>query len=319
MTPAVPRQGVTTHPVFFSAVTRCIREASKATIFYGDSPANTTMQIVAKRAKIQEEAISAGVLEADFSHGNIMRYPQGKVCNEFHIAQGVLLADAIVSIPKLKTHSLTTISGAVKNQFGCVYKNKSLMHGRYPRKDKFIHMLIDLNLMLKPKLKLFVMDAIVSMQGEGPYAGDIAKTNFILLSSDAVALDYTACLLIKANTHRIPLLNIAEKRGLGEFSDHLELLCEKSISSLRFDAFRLPKTTIIDRMANLLRCADRFRRAPYIDAECCNGCEKCIQICPSDKGAIIKNPETRKCEIRAKNCIRCYCCHEICPNKAINI
>ena len=319
VTASVPRQGVTTHPVFFSAVARCILESGKTTVFYGDSPANVPMQAAAKRAKIQEAAASLGIREADFSRGDTVYFPKGKVCNEFQVAEGVLHADAIVSMPKWKTHCLTTVTGAIKNQFGCIYKNKSDMHGKYRHKGAFIDMLIDLNLMLKPKLKLFIMDAIVSMEGEGPYAGDPIQTNIILLSTDPVALDYTACLLVNANANRVPLLRIAEKRGLGEFTNRLNLCCEHNISALKTEKFRLPKTTLFDKAASLLWLPDKLRHAPHIDTNRCSGCAECIRICPSDKKAITKNIQTGKCEIRAKDCIRCYCCHEICPNKAIHV
>lgn len=193
------------------------------------------------------------------------------------------------------------------------------MHGKYRTKGAFIQMLIDLNLMLKPKLKLFIMDAIVSMEGEGPYAGDPVQTNVILLSTDPVALDYTACLLVNANANHIPLLHTAEKRGLGEFSSRLNLCCEHNISDLKTENFRLPKTTLVDKAASLLWITDKLRRAPRIDTDHCSGCAECIRICPADKKAIAKNIKTGKCEIRAKDCIRCYCCHEICPHKAIHV
>jgi len=45
----------------------------------------------------------------------------------------------------------------------------------------------------------------------------------------------------------------------------------------------------------------------------CTGCAVCIRICPM-KCMKLTN---KKAEIKEKECIRCYCCHEFCPEKAI--
>lgn len=317
VTPSLPSQCVTTHPAVFTAVARYFKKYTSASLFYGDSPANVSLEVAAKRAGIYEAATKEKIEPAEFSTGVEAPFLAGRACTRFSIAKGAQEADSIISLPKFKTHTLTTITGAIKNQFGCIYKEKSHMHREYRKRDDFVHMLIDLNLYLKSKIKLFVMDAVYSMEGEGPYAGRPRSMGAILVSTDPVALDYVACLLVRAKPQFIRLLTAAEERGLGEYSKHLEIVCEHGLAGLMIDDFTLPKSTVFDKVAAIFKTDNRLRRPPSIDPTRCTGCAKCMQICPAAKGAIHKREDQNTYKIVAKNCIRCFCCHEICPAKAI--
>ena len=44
------------------------------------------------------------------------------------LSQAVLDADVIISLPKFKTHGLTVITGAIKNQWGCIGKMRHEYH-----------------------------------------------------------------------------------------------------------------------------------------------------------------------------------------------
>ncbi|MGD9675969.1 MAG: DUF362 domain-containing protein, partial [Candidatus Bipolaricaulia bacterium] len=97
-------------------------------------------------------------------------FPEGHLIKQFTIARGVLASDALVSIAKLKTHGLTRITGAIKNQFGCIPGPlKAEFHARLPNAVLFSQMLVDLNLLLRPRL--FVVDGVVAMEGNGPQRG----------------------------------------------------------------------------------------------------------------------------------------------------
>lgn len=75
----------------------------------------------------------------------------------------------MVSVCKLKTHSMTTLSGGVKNLFGCIPGlQKPELHLRFPEKADFGEMLVDLALTVKPALT--IVDAVVGMEGDGPSA-----------------------------------------------------------------------------------------------------------------------------------------------------
>ena len=59
--------------------------------------------------------------------------------------------------PKMKSHALQRITGAIKNPFGCVVGfNKGTMHSVYTNAFQFAEMIIDLDNYLK--VDLHIMD-----------------------------------------------------------------------------------------------------------------------------------------------------------------
>jgi uncharacterized Fe-S center protein len=54
---------------------------------------------------------------------------------------------------------------------------------------------------------------------------------------------------------------------------------------------------------------------PGIVKDKCTGCGRCISICPKKT---IRMAGNKAC-IDDDGCIRCYCCHEICLNDAVDL
>lgn len=114
----------------------------------------------------------------------------------------------------MKTHALERITGAVKNSYGFVYGlHKAKGHTQYPSADSFARMLIDLNKCVKPKL--YIMDGITAMEGNGPGSGDPVAMKVMLLSADPVALDSVFCYLVSLKPSLVPTNYHGEKMGLG--------------------------------------------------------------------------------------------------------
>ena len=61
----------------------------------------------------------------------------------------------------------------------------------------------------------------------------------------------------------------------------------------------------------------RFNRMPRPKAGRCTLCAVCEGSCPVK--AITMNQEARAAEVDDSLCIRCYCCHEVCPSAAIDL
>ena len=72
-------------------------------------------------------------------------------------------------------------------------------------------MLVDLNQYVKPRL--YIMDGIVAMEGNGPGSGDPAPMNVMLMSQDPVALDSVFCNLVHLNPEMVPTNYHGEKIG----------------------------------------------------------------------------------------------------------
>ena len=139
-----PEQAVTTHPAVFSAVAR-ILASSGASLSYGDSPGFGKPADALSKAGLFQVAERFGIPLADFEHGRSVENPEGIVGKRFDLSNAALETDGIVSLPKMKTHALTRVTGAVKNQFGCVYGlNKAAFHVKVPNQVHFSKMLVDL-------------------------------------------------------------------------------------------------------------------------------------------------------------------------------
>jgi uncharacterized protein (DUF362 family) len=95
--------------------------------------------------------------------------------------------DGVINLPMLKQHSLSGISGALKNNFGCI-NNPNKMH--LDRCDPYI---AEVNAIpaIRAKQRLVVMDALRPIVENGPSyqpgAGEVA--NLMLFATDLVAVD----------------------------------------------------------------------------------------------------------------------------------
>lgn len=145
---SAPEKCVCTHPAVLKAVCRLFLEAGAA-LSCGDSPAFGSTGMNMRISGLKQVLGELGIPLSDFSKGTAVPYKEGLLVKRFVIADGVLAADGLVSLPKLKTHGLTRVTGAIKNQFGCVpCMNKSQHHARMVDPFDFSTMLVDLNMLI---------------------------------------------------------------------------------------------------------------------------------------------------------------------------
>jgi uncharacterized protein (DUF362 family)/Pyruvate/2-oxoacid:ferredoxin oxidoreductase delta subunit len=320
LVPRAPERAVTTHPAVFRAVAEVLRDAGAA-LSYGDSPGFGTTAWAARRAGLVEVAEELDIPIADFAASETVSFPEGRLIKQFTLARGVLETDGIISLPKMKTHGLTRITGAIKNQFGCIVGPlKPEFHARLPNADLFSRMLVDLNRFLRARL--YVMDGIVAMEGNGPQSGTPRPMGVMLMSEDPVALDGTACRLIDLDPALVPPLVHGEALGLGRLSgvEYVGDSVEEFVAE-GFDVNRSPRSTT-DRPGRGSRLMRRLVvPRPVIRPERCTRCGTCVGICPVSPKAVRFADERRSCPPTHdyERCIRCYCCQEMCPEEAIEI
>lgn len=313
----VPDKCVTTHPSVFKGVAELFLSISSK-VFYGDSPAFGSPLKAANKCKIAQEAKKLNIPIADFENGKHIFFEKGIQNKKFFIAKGALECDGIISIPKFKTHGLEKITGCIKNQFGCIPGLlKAEFHSKIPNKIDLAKMLIDLNNFLKPRL--YIMDGIKAMEGNGPRQGNPKQMNVLLFSKDPVALDSIMCRLININPSLIPTIVWGEKMGAGYsqseqielFGDPIDSFIDNSFKIDRFPIEPMTKSKILKFLNHY------FVQKPEIIHQKCKQCGLCIDICPVTPKAISWK---EKIPIFNYNqCIRCYCCHELCPHQAIKL
>jgi uncharacterized protein (DUF362 family)/NAD-dependent dihydropyrimidine dehydrogenase PreA subunit len=313
---SAPEKAVTTHPAVFAAAARALAAAG-ATLTWGDSPGFGSGEGAGRKAGIAAAAAALGVAAADFSHGREVSFPDGALIKRFSIAEGVLAADGLVSLPKLKAHALTRMTGAVKNQFGCVPGMlKGEFHTKMPDVDRFCQMLVDLNRLLAPRLT--VMDAVVAMEGNGPRGGDPRAVGVLIVSADPVAADAIGCRIMALDPALVGTCVWGERLGLGTMTD-IEVVGDTVPVIEDFVVNRVAASTTrgIGSPFGKRLLAPR----PFIIGERCTRCGTCVSVCPVDPKAV-DWPGGDRSLVPSHDygrCIRCYCCQEMCPERAIEV
>jgi len=116
----------------------------------------------------------------------------------------------LVSLPLMKTHSVTTFTGAVKNLFGVSFGKRITYHLHLPEVITGINRAVGSN--------FTVMDGTVATEGNGPANGIPKVMNLILAGNDLVAVDSTACRIMKIEPEGVEYLKLASGRGLGSMN-----------------------------------------------------------------------------------------------------
>jgi ferredoxin len=244
---------------------------------------------------------------------------QGKVLRKTYISRLVLDADFILNLPKLKTHSFTMYTGAIKNFFGVIpHGLRHQYHRHFQRNDIFSEMLVDIFSCVRPHLT--IMDAVAAMEGEGPSAGNIKKVGLILASCDAVALDAIATFLIGLNPLDVPTTRSAQERSLGKGKiSEIEVLGE-NLDEVRVKNFKhsAVAVSLLQRKIPSFLYAilqDQLTLIPEVSRKKCTACGECVKICPIFAARF----QGGVAGIEKKRCIHCMCCHEVCQDAAIKL
>ncbi|BEI61009.1 DUF362 domain-containing protein [Blautia luti] len=321
-------KAVITHPVVVGAFARILRENGYEHIVLADSCGHGTTQAVIRGTGMDMYLEKYHIPAIDYSEGVKTVYPQGIQAKEFILPKELLEQDCVISLSKMKTHALERITGAVKNSYGFIYGfHKAKGHTQYPSADSFARMLIDLNKCVAPKL--YVIDGILAMEGNGPGSGDPVPMNVLLMSTDPVALDSVFSRLVYLKPEMVPTNYHGEKMGLGTWKEEeIALLTPdgkismaEAVKKYGNPDFHVDRTevrkNIWTRMAGALKV---FQKKPYIDADKCVRCGICVQSCPVPGKAVDFRKGKGKLPVYDyRKCIRCFCCQEMCPKKAIKV
>lgn len=321
-------KAVITHPVVVGAFARILRENGYEQIVLADSCGHGTTQAVIRGTGMDTYLEKYQIPAIDYSEGIKVDYPQGIQAKEFILPKELLEQNCVISLSKMKTHALERITGAVKNSYGFVYGfHKAKGHTQYPSADSFARMLIDLNKCVAPKL--YVVDGIVAMEGNGPGSGDPVQMNVMIMSTDPVALDSVFSRLVYLKPEMVPTNYHGEKMGLGTWKEEEitlltpdgEISMSEAVKRYGNPQFNVDRTevrkNIWTRMAGALNI---FQKKPYIENDKCVHCGICVQSCPVPGKAVdFRKGKDKPPVYDYKKCIRCFCCQEMCPKKAIKV
>jgi uncharacterized protein (DUF362 family)/Pyruvate/2-oxoacid:ferredoxin oxidoreductase delta subunit len=295
-------------------------------VLIGDScgsmaPGSTGQAI--RTTGLDRVAQATGAEMVDFDRAPSIEMPiaDGRVLRTVKVPQLIREVDLFVTLPKLKTHGLTLLSGAVKNQLGLVPgKGKKDIHLLAPKLEMMAEALLDIHSLVRPRLA--VMDGIIAMEGNGPAAGQPRAVGLVIASADAVSLDAVAAEVIGCDRGEVDTTRLGHERGLGigrieeidlsgvPLNEAIVQDFKKPPRKVTSGLFKLMPSFLLRWMIDNVGAA----HAEVMDDRCVL-CGECVANCPAK--AIKKVGGRMRADRRL--CISCYCCSEVCARRAITM
>ena len=309
------KEGIVTNPAVLRAVVDKVETLGPASIVVGDNPG----------------IFNYGANEASFKQTGLMEAAKGYYQNigndsqrvDFNpdflssvsISRIILEADIIISLPKFKTHGLTVVTGAIKNSYGFLPgAQKAKLHKAAGSPVRFHEMVVDVFRLRVPDL--FIVDAVVGMEGNGPASPDLRDIGLVLASDNAVALDSVIATMMGLEPGRLRFLQKAKEVGLGDYDlSSIEIIGELK----QLPNFKLPPLSGEAISANPAIqdfMLSRTMMRPQADPELCTACGTCVDQCTA---AALTMGDNNLPQVDADSCITCFCCQELCPEKAMTL
>jgi uncharacterized protein (DUF362 family)/NAD-dependent dihydropyrimidine dehydrogenase PreA subunit len=308
-------EGIVTNPAVLRAVVEKVETLKPASIIVGDNPG------LFNYGANEESFRSAGLMEAAKGYYQNIGNDSRKV--DFNpaflptvsVSRAVLDADIVISLPKFKTHGLTVMTGAIKNSYGILPgAQKAWLHKESGGPVRFQEILVDVFRLRVPDL--FIMDAVVGMEGNGPASPDLRDIGLILASDNAVAMDAIVATMMGCEPGSLRILQKARELGLGDYDLHtIDVIGElKPLSDFKLPPFSGEVLLQNEAIQSLIR--NRIIMRPQADPVLCTGCGTCIDQCTV---SALSMGEDNLPHVDADTCISCFCCQELCPEKAITL
>ena len=306
------KEGIVTNPAVLRAVVEKVEAMGPSSLIVGDNPG------LFDYGANEESFTKTGLMEAAKGYyRNIGDDSRSVAFNPKYmpavsVSSAVLEADVIISLPKFKTHGLTVITGAIKNSYGILPgAQKAFLHKAAGSPAEFQEMVVYVFRLRVPDL--FIVDAVVGMEGNGPASPDLRDIGVIIASDNAVAVDSVIAAMMGCEPGRLRFLQKAKETGLGDYDlRSIDIIGELK----RLPGFKLPPLggeAILSNEAIQSMIHNRTILRPRADAGKCTGCGTCVDHCPVSALSIDADIP----QVNADACIACFCCQEMCPEKAI--
>jgi uncharacterized protein (DUF362 family) len=204
---------VTTSPMVIEAVIRMVKKhikPKKITIVDTDTAAfmhtDDSFKILGIEKLAKKYNVNlVGLTKTKFK---IIHY-KGIVLNHLKVSEVLLDADCIITLPIMKTHGLSHLTFAIKNQWGCIHDMRHNYHLVLAKA------LADVNMYFHKQITFAVGDALVAMEGTGPKTGTPVEVGHIFASHDLVSLDALAATVMGIDVNKVDTIKYPEKVGVG--------------------------------------------------------------------------------------------------------
>ncbi len=308
-----PECGITTHPEVVRAVVRILKENS-CKVYIGDGPTVFGAQVRGVE-EVYEATGMGGVAREEGVE--LVKFDKARWRGKFPLTTWLDKCDYLVSLPKFKTHQMTTLTGGIKNLFGLVsdiYKKE--LHIRYFHAEEFARIMVDIYEQARPALTL--VDGIIGLDGDGPgSSGRLRRNDFLMAGSDCVAIDAVLAEIMGISPTEVLATQEAGRRGLGESGISSISILGASLVEVKRNGFKLPTTAGARRIPGpIVKIAKSLIKFyPCVEEDNCIRCAACVKACPNQAIEMKKGPIV----FNYSRCISCFCCQEACPSSAIKV
>jgi len=314
-------QAMTTHYKLVKAVVKKVETFKPSQIVVGDSVGTESYGNSEYVFQISRQKEAAGSYYRNLNRQMTVVQMEEPFKRKIALLRDVMEADVYISVPKMKTHGLTMISGAMKNNYGLLAgAQKSWFHYYSGDPKRFARVVVELFRMKPPDL--VIMDAILAMEGYGPASPEARWVNKILAATDSAALDTVEAKIVGFSVDDVPYLTIARELALGETNlNAIEVV--GNASTIKEYHRPVPpessfsyKAGVGSGWTNREFFRTRVAYRPVISAEKCDQeCEACVDACPS--GALTREPGIPVLD--PHKCMLCSACKESCEHEAIRL
>lgn len=211
---AVPKErctgGVTRWEVTKAVAERVREEGAEAVIAESAAAGVDTEEVIQACGyqKLRDEGFQ--VIDLKSRKPASIPTENGKVIPKMNTWDIVADADAVISVPVMKTHDQTEVTLGMKNLKGLIADGQKKFFHRHG----VVNGVVDIIQTIKPVMT--VIDGTFCQQGLGPIYGETVEMDLIVASKDVVACDSVGSAIMGYDVNA-PMITVeAYNRGLGE-------------------------------------------------------------------------------------------------------
>ncbi len=205
-----PEQAANTNPEIVAAVVGLCREARASEVWVTDVSINDPYRSFSRSGIESAVRKAGGTVKYNTEKDFVSTDLKGAVLRVWPVSRFYHEADKIINIPKVKHHSLSRCTIAMKNWYGILGGPRNLLH-------QDIHTsIVDLAAAVRPTLT--VIDATLVLFRNGPTGGnlsDVAVEDTVIAGTDEVAMDSYSLKYLNIHAQDVPFLQMGQTRGLG--------------------------------------------------------------------------------------------------------
>jgi len=224
-----PEDAETTHPAVVMAMVKICKEAGASVKLGEQTGWHCDPELSFTVTGLKDAALAAGAEEVvnwDTDDYVTVPVPNPRSFARVLLPKSLMDADAIISLPKMKTNAVQVATLGIKAWIGALHNKQRTFIHKNALDNGFST--ADVVKALGSKLKLTLVDGIEGMEGSGPHAGLVCHPKVIIASQDVVAFNAVTCKVMGFHPLEIPATQVAAKDGVGTADlDEIEVMGER--------------------------------------------------------------------------------------------